>query len=378
MRHAAAKFLEISKFPDSTDASIALRLLASPSAERAMSPKNFAKPMRSAIAPDPPRCRVLVVDDDELARARLALLLKSSEFDVELAASGDDALNIMAAARCQIVVADWQMPAMDGLSLCRNLRDRQGEDYVYVLIHTVRDSPQDVLTGLAAGADDYLVKGAPTDLLARLEVARRFSRQRSSLSADLARGVAFTDPVTGAQNLSYLTTHLPRELARAKRYKHPLAILSCDVDRFTHINDRFGSEAGDELLRALVARAKNCLREESDWIARVAADEFIIVLPETKVHGANNVAQKLRSAFAQHPVATSAGCVAFTVSIGMAAIDPKRKRDDAPQLDEVLRAVERGLYASKKRGGDQVTAAAVCSGITIAQGSLMETSNDIH
>jgi diguanylate cyclase (GGDEF)-like protein len=231
---------------------------------------------------------------------------------------------------------------------------------------------------LAAGADDYLVKGAPSDLLARLEVARRFSRRQSALSADQAKGVAFTDLVTGAQSLSYLTTHLPRELARAKRYKHPLAILNCDVDRFTQINDRFGAEAGDELLRALVARARNCIRKESDWIARVAADEFMIVLPETKVHGANNVAQKLRSVFAQHPVATGAGCVGFTVSIGMAAIDPKRKRDDAPQLDELLRAAERGLYASKRRGGDQVTAAAVCSGVMIAQGSLMEASIDIH
>jgi PleD family two-component response regulator len=216
-----------------------------------MRPKNLAKPTNSLGAPNsqgtsPPsdaalRCRVLVVDDDELARARLALLLKSSEFDVELAASGDDALRIMATDRCHIVIADWQMPAMDGLSLCRNLRDRQREDYVYVLIHTVRDGPQDKLTGLAAGADDYLVKGAPTDLLARLEVARRFSRRQTSLSADQAKGVAFTDAVTGAQSLSYLTTQLPRELARAKRYKHPLAILNCDVDRFTHINDRFGS-----------------------------------------------------------------------------------------------------------------------------------------
>jgi two-component system, cell cycle response regulator len=352
-----------------------------------MRAKNFAKPTKSSAAPTPkgtahpsdaaPRCRVLVVDDDELARARLALLLKSSEFDVELAASGDDALRIMAADRCQIVVADWEMPAMDGLSLCRNLRDRQREDYLYVLIHTVRDGPQDELTGMAAGADDYLVKGAPTDLLARLEVARSSSHQQSSLRADQAKG-AFADPVTGAQSLSYLTTQLPRELARAKRYKHPLAILNCDVDRFTQINDRFGAEAGDELLRALVARARNCIRKESDWIARVAADEFMIVLPETKVHGANNVAQKLRSVFAQHPVATGAGCVGFTVSIGMAAIDPKRKRDDAPQLEELLRAAERGLNASKKRGGDQVTAAAVCSGVVIAQGSLMEASIDIH
>jgi two-component system, cell cycle response regulator len=324
-------------------------------------------------------CRVLVVDDDELVRARLAALLQSSDFEVELAASGDDALRIMAATRCQILLTDWQMPEMDGLSLCRNVRDSHSEDYVYVLVHTIRDSQQDLLAGLAAGADDYIVKGAPVEeLLARLEVGRRVSRRQSRRIATDAGGLGLIDPVTGAHDFSYLTKHLPRELARAKRYQHPLAILNCDVDGFTHINDRFGHEAGDELLRALVLRAGNCIRPESDWLARVAADEFVVVLPETKVHGANNVAQKLRGAFAQYPVASSAGNIGFTVSIGMAAIDPKLERDDKPELAELLRAAERGLCASKKRGGDQVTAAAVCSGVTIALGALMETSNDIH
>jgi two-component system cell cycle response regulator len=353
-----------------------------------MASKKHPEPPRDIVAPDPidtrrsdaaRQCRVLVVDDDELVRARLAAVLQSSDFEVELAASGNDALRIMAATRCQILLTDWQMPEMDGLTLCRNVRDHQSEDYVYVLMHTVRDSQQDLLTGLAAGVDDYVVKGAPIEeLLARLEVGRRVSSRQSRTVATDTGSLGFIDPVTGAHNFSYLAKHLPLELARAKRYRHPLAILSCDVDGFTHINDRFGAEAGDELLRAFVVRAGNCIRPESDWLARVAADEFVLVLPETKVHGANNVAQKLRGAFSQCSVATSAGAVSFTVSIGMAAIDPKFKRDDKPELSDLLRAAERGLHASRKRGGDQVTAAAVCSGVTIALGALMVASNDIH
>src|ERR1700760_4744524 len=108
-------------------------------------------------------CRVLVVDDDDLVRARITALLRSAEFEVESACSGEDALRIMAARHCQVVLTDWQMPDMDGLSLCRIVRSENAESYVYVLMLTVRDSKEDVLKGLRAGADDYISKNATID-----------------------------------------------------------------------------------------------------------------------------------------------------------------------------------------------------------------------
>ena len=119
-------------------------------------------------------CRVLVVDDDDLVRARLTALLRTADFDVEAACSGEDALRIMAARHCQVLLTDWQMPDMDGLSLCRIVRSEHSKSYVYVLMFTVRDSKEDLLKGLGAGADDYVVKSAPIEeILARMEVARR-------------------------------------------------------------------------------------------------------------------------------------------------------------------------------------------------------------
>jgi DNA-binding response OmpR family regulator len=134
----------------------------------------------SPIAQDdllvPRPCRVLVVDDDELVRASLTRVLRAREFDVEAAASGEDALRIMAATPCRILLTDWQMPDMDGLSLCQSVRDNRPDRYVYVLMHTVRDGEAARLAGLAAGADDYVVKGASVaELLARLEVGRRIT-----------------------------------------------------------------------------------------------------------------------------------------------------------------------------------------------------------
>jgi two-component system cell cycle response regulator len=327
------------------------------------------------------RCRILVVDDDALVRARLAALLRASQFEVESADSAEDALRILATTRCQVLLTDWLMPDMDGLSLCRNVRANSSDRYVYVLMLTIRSGKEDLLAGLAAGADDYVVKGAPVEeILARVEVARRITHFGQALRSSKHENGrdSLIDPLTGVHNMRYLMKYLPRELERSRRYGHPLAVLSCDVDGFKQINDRYGRDAGNESLRAFVACAESCIRKDCDWLARVSGDEFMIVLPETKVHGAKCVAQRLREALASFPVVTNAGPVAFTVSVGMTAVEPKHERDGASKLEDVLRAADRGLYASKRRGGDHATAATVSGTRAAAKGAPTRSKYDIH
>lgn len=288
----------------------------------------------------PPPCRVLVVDDDELVRARLKSHLQP-RFDVEVAASGEEALHILATTHCQVVLTDWQMPDMDGLTLCRLVRDACNESYIYVVVLSVRDSKQDVLQGLAAGADDYVIKGAPIEeIVARVEIGRRITHVEHSLRVGDGdnRRLAVTDSLTGAHNLRYLMKHLPRELARSRRYKHTLGILSCDIDGFKEINERFGTAAGDTVLRTLVARSAQCLRRTSDWLVRTGADEFMIVLPETNLECANVVARKLRHAYSSTPVRTAAGPVNFTVSINATAIEATYPETGSSVVEEFLRA----------------------------------------
>jgi two-component system, cell cycle response regulator len=298
-----------------------------------------------------PSCRVLVVDDDELVRARLRAHLEKAQFHVEVAASGKEALQVLGDSPCQIVVSDWQMPDMDGLDLCRYVRHRHNERYVYVILLSVRGSKQDVLLGLAAGADDYVVKGAPTEeLMARIAIGRRITHVETSLRATNRenRRLSVTDPLTGTHNLRYLTKHLPREVSRSKRYGHSLAMLSCDIDGFKQINDRYGHGAGDGVLQAFVERANNTLRQGSDWIARTGGDEFMIILPETGLVGAHQVADKLRHAFGKRPVATSAGQVEFGVSIGVTAIDAAHTLATQSIVEDLLATADRGMYAVKR------------------------------
>jgi diguanylate cyclase (GGDEF)-like protein len=201
-------------------------------------------------------------------------------------------------------------------------------------------------------------------MLARLEVARRITHVEHSLRASNRENwrLSVTDPLTGTNNLRYLMKYLPRELVRSRRYGHPLAVLSCDIDGFKQINDRFGHEAGNELLRAFVARSMSCIRHSSDWLARVGGDEFMIVLPETRVFGANQVAQKLRQSYMQSPVITYAGAVSFTASVGVTAVEAEHEAESVSRIEHLLRAADRGLYASKRLGGNRVTAAAIGKG----------------
>ena len=311
--------------------------------------------MERLEAPEP--CNILVVDDDELVVARLVGLLKLAGYQVHSAATGAEALVALNGSPCQIVLTDWEMPDMDGPSLCRALRSRDSERYTYVMLLTVRRNATDVLIGLGAGADDYLVKGASAaELLARIEVGRRIMRLERTLRASSAenRSLSLTDPLTGAHNRRFLMKYLPRELERARRYGRPLAILSCDIDEFKRINDGFGHDAGDEVLQAFVTRSMSCTRSSIDWIARAGGEEFIIILPETTLDGAARVAEKVRLSLASRPVPTCSGPLQATVSIGVTAVETSTEIANT-SLADLLRAADRCLYLSKRSGRDRFT-----------------------
>jgi diguanylate cyclase (GGDEF)-like protein len=298
-------------------------------------------------------CRVLVVDDDALVRARLSTLLSASRYEVEVAATAEEALRILDAKHCHIVLTDWQMPDMDGLALCRVIRLRNYGSYVYVLMLTIRDTEHDVLTGLAAGADAYVVKGATiNDILARVEIARRITHEKSPVRTITPedRSVSHADPITGAHNLDYLMLHLPRELARSQRHGHSLAILNCGIDGFYRFQDRFGSGAANELLREFVAGAGGRIRK-GDWLARTGAAAFVIVLPETAAKGAQRAAQKLRQLFKLHPQSAPDEPLGFTVSIEVTAVEAGHDAASTAQVQAVLRAAVRETYAGRLDGG---------------------------
>jgi two-component system cell cycle response regulator len=299
---------------------------------------------RVEYAASPDSCRVLVVDDDSLVRSRLSTLLSVARYQVEVAATGREALRALGAAPCDIVLTDWHMPDMDGLALCRHVRQMPQEKYIYVMMLSVRAGDGDILTGLTAGADAYMVKGASIDqILARLEIGRRISRRLRPMREVVleSRALSYIDPVTDAYNVRYLVRHLPREFARSQRSGHALAVLTCSIDALSVGSVPCSDQATDEVLRNFVRHANGCIRD-ADWLARTGQNEFMIVLPETAAKSAEVVAKRVRRLSGVDPLCQPSGPVSFAANIDVAAMLGQSCEDSTPTLKALLRAATCG------------------------------------
>src|SRR5688572_9226108 len=219
------------------------------------------QPTLLSIAP-----RVLLVDDDEIVIEHLRELIAAAGFEVATASSGAAALAELKRHFAPIVILDRNMPGMDGLELTRAIRDDPGyPGYVYIMLCTAHDSEDEILTGLKAGADDYLSKRVSgTQLLARLATARRILSLEHSLKQVIEerRRMAMTDSLTGAHNRRYFMNHMRRELKRTRRYGGEVSLLVFDIDHFKHINDRHGHAVGDIVLVEFVRRIQHSLPRE--------------------------------------------------------------------------------------------------------------------
>ena len=241
---------------------------------------------------------ILLAEDDPVTRMLMTRFLKKAGYEVDAVADGTEALEHMTERYYPFLVTDWEMPEMDGIELCKAVRNLQLDGYVYALLLTARNAKEHIIAGLEAGADDYLVKPVhEPELIARLNTGRRILALEHSLRAANERNriLSVTDPLTGAFNRRYMMEQLPRELERCRRYGNPLSVIMCDVDHFKQVNDVKGHSAGDDVLQQFVARMQRSIRATSDWVARLGGEEFLIVLPETGFEGAMFVAEKIRA-----------------------------------------------------------------------------------
>ncbi|HMH29327.1 MAG TPA: diguanylate cyclase [Steroidobacteraceae bacterium] len=295
---------------------------------------------------------ILLAEDDPVTRMLMTRFLKNAGYEVDAVANGSEALDRMTRRYYPMLVTDWEMPEMDGIALCKAVRNMQLDGYVYALLLTARDAKEHIITGLEAGADDYLIKPVhEAELIARLNAGRRILTLEHSLRVANQRNriLSITDALTGAFNRRYLMEQLPREFERCRRYAFPLSVLMCDLDHFKQVNDQRGHAAGDDVLQQFASRAQKFIRSNSDWIARYGGEEFLIVLPETAHEGAVLVAEKIRQLVASSPFATRAGDTAVTASFGIASTGPSGP-DLALKVETLIRAADESLYKSKLAG----------------------------
>jgi len=296
---------------------------------------------------------VLIAEDDPMFRRILTHWLEKWGYRVIAAEDGSSAWNILQSSDApQIAILDWMMPGMDGIELCRRIRSEQGR-YRYLLLLTAKDAKQDVVTGLDAGADDYLTKPFEVEeLRARVRAGKRILELQEALlqARDALRFEAAHDPLTTLWNHGAILDFLRRELDRQQRTLQPLGVMMADLDYFKKINDTHGHLVGDTVLQQVARRFQGALRSY-DFVGRYGGEEFLILVPGCGVADLIATAERLRCSIADHPIATSVGNVPVTVSMGLASTAEKGMESDWQQ---VLRAADAALYIAKAEGRNRV------------------------
>jgi diguanylate cyclase (GGDEF)-like protein len=290
--------------------------------------------------------KILIADDEDGTRLKLETLLSKLGYEVVVARDGNEAWELLQRDDApSLALIDWLMPGMDGVEVCRRVRQSAKVPYCYIVMLTVKGQKQDLVAGMEAGADDYLSKPFDVDeLRVRLSAGERIL----SLQEDL-RLQATHDDLTGVLNRGTVLEVLNRELALVARKSVPVAIILADLDDFKQVNDKHGHAIGDTVLREAARRLATPMRPY-DAIGRYGGEEFLIVLPGCGVESALLVAERIRCSVANQAITTSAGAVPMTVSLGVAAVD-----NAAPQgQDALIQSADDALYRAKRAGRNRV------------------------
>jgi len=316
----------------------------------------------NATSQERPQLRLLLAEDDATERAIMSRLLANAGYQVEAVSRGEHALERIQTGAFHMLVTDWQMPGLDGVNLCRRVRETELPSYLYILMLTGNSAHADVVAGLDAGADDFIRKPAdPGELIARLNSGRRalFREQALREASAQIRELSIIDPLVQAFNRRYLNTQLHREVGLALRAGQPYSVVMADLDRFKKVNDEYGHLAGDQVLHDFVARLRGAMRA-SDWIARFGGEEFLIALPSTALESAAHVAEKLRLAVASSPFELRVGQIPLSASFGVASLNLAAAHSSAATStvdlsEQLLLQADAALYRSKADGRNRVS-----------------------
>ena len=293
--------------------------------------------------------KILLVEDSAVDRHNIGRYLQEWHLDFTAVESGTKALKILESLNPPtMALLDWLLPGMDGIDLCRRIRARGGNgQYIYTVMLTAKNRKQDLLTAMAAGADDYLAKPVDaSELRARIMVGKRILDLQQSLSF-----AATHDFLTDLLNRSEIVSALQREISRSEREGRPATVIMADVDHFKTINDSMGHAAGDTVLKEVAERLKSDLRPY-DLAGRYGGEEFLLILPGCDLKTGVRRADEIRRLVERTAVSTGCGTAKVTVSMGV-TVTPSTRGET---LAGVLQQADSALYVAKNNGRNRVEA----------------------
>ncbi len=296
--------------------------------------------------------KILVVDDSPVYRKLVEQSLAAEPYTILFAKDGREALRVFADHHPDLVITDWTMPDLSGPELCEQIRRDLQQQYAYLILVTSNTNKEQVIEGLAAGADDYLTKPFhPGELVARVGVGRRMielHRQVQAKNRQLEE-LALTDPLTGLPNRRAVDVWVDRELSAAARHDFPMWVAIADLDHFKRINDSYGHDAGDIVIKRFSELVKSNTRQ-SNICGRLGGEEFLMVFTHIEKAQAQLALERIRKRFESEEFEFGGRKTSVTASFGVAGF----RGPQAAVFNALLTQADGALYEAKSKGRNRV------------------------
>ncbi|MFH1674580.1 MAG: diguanylate cyclase [Pseudomonadota bacterium] len=296
--------------------------------------------------------KILIIDDSKLVREFGISILSKGHHKVSCAPNGHEALEKIYAEKPDLILLDVIMPGMDGYEVCKLLKAGEETHDIPVIMLTSKGETADKIKGLNLGAVDYVTK--PFDegeLVARVNTQLRVKELHEALQEKnrQLQELANKDGLTSLYNHRYLQEQLLKEMERSKRYNLTLSFILIDIDHFKHVNDTYGHQTGDVILKTLGELLFKIVRE-SDIAARYGGEEFALILPHTNFTTARETAERLRTTVESYDFEVDNDHLQITISLGIASF-PHETIETSKDLVE---SADKALYMAKKNGRNRV------------------------
>ena len=301
--------------------------------------------------------KVLVADDSAVYRKLVEQTLDQDQYSILFAKTGQSAIKLFEQHHPALVITDWVMPDLTGIELCQRIRSNLKDAYTYIIILTSISEKENVVKGLAAGADDYLTKPFhPGELSARVAVGRRMVDLHRQIEAKnrLLRELALTDALTCLPNRRAIEEWSSRQLSGAARHGFSFWVAIADLDNFKRVNDTYGHDAGDAVLKGFGEILKANTRS-SDICGRIGGEEFLMVLTHAKPEDVRVVVERILQRLRDREFSFGGQAIRVTASFGIAGFQGRV----VPEFGKLVNQADEALYTAKRTGRNRIEVCAL-------------------
>ncbi len=295
----------------------------------------------------------IVIVDDVASSYRPVVKALSETHHVSVITKPNEALLEIAEGSFDMVIVSTELSGHDSLRLCSYLRSIERTRTLPIIILAKTGQEDLICRAMELGVNDYLRHPIDeNELKARVKTQLRRKNYNDCLRNSVQQSIelAVKDPLTGLHNRRYLEAHFDGLFEKAVNSQGNLSVIMCDIDHFKSVNDTFGHQAGDAVIKECAARIQRNIRNV-DLACRFGGEEFVIVMPDTTIELANLIAERIRQEIAAHPIVTDGGKKQISVTLSMGVSNLIAHGDSPEQL---VKRADTALYSAKNAGRNRV------------------------